>query len=82
MAGEKWRRRIRSVNELGGFHPQGYYSAVDAVIHSTSPCFPGVTGLVLDEERNFYALFYALILQEAAAQDAVIMTFLSPVPAG
>lgn len=24
---------------------------------ATSVCVPGVTGLVLDEERNFYALF-------------------------
>lgn len=33
---KKHRRRIRAVNELGEFYGQGCYSAVDAVMHSTS----------------------------------------------
>lgn len=66
------------MNGAGGVYGRGYYSAADAVIHSTSVCFPGVTGLVLDAERNFYALFYALI---ARVNGTVIMNFVSPVPA-
>lgn len=70
------------MNELGDFYELGYSSAVDAVIHSTSVRFPGVRSLVLDEERNFYALVYAPIVPVAKAREAVIMNFLSPVPAG
>lgn len=47
------------MNESGGFlfYGQGYYSAADAVTHTTSARSPGVTGPVLDEARNFYAAF-------------------------
>lgn len=39
-------------------------ATVQSMLSSTPPldCFPGATRLVLDAERNFYALFYALIL--------------------
>ncbi len=81
------RRKVEKKNtrreRVGGvFYGQGYYSAADAVIHTTSACVPGATSLVLDEERNFYALFYALIVRVATGKDTVIMNFLSPVPAG
>lgn len=70
------------MNGLGDFYGQGYYSAADAVIHTTSYCFPGATSLVLDEERNFYALFYALTVRVATKLETAIMNFLSTVPAG
>ncbi len=62
------RRKVEKKNtrreRVGGkFYGQGYYSAADAVIHTTSDCFPGAITLVLDEERNFYALFYALTVR-------------------
>lgn len=39
-------------------------ATVQSMLLSTPPldCFPGAARLVLDAERNFYALFYALIL--------------------
>lgn len=38
-------------------------ATVQSMLSSTPPlvCFPGPTRLVLDAERNFYALFYALV---------------------
>lgn len=71
------------MNGLGGvFIDRVYYSAAGAVIHTRSACFPGATSLVLDVERNFYALIYALIVRVETERDTVIMNFLSPVPAG
>lgn len=46
-------------------------TTVQPMLSSTPPlpACPGVGGLVLDEERNFYTLFYALIVRVAAEQD-------------
>lgn len=42
----------------------GRVTPVQPVLSSTPPLsvFPGATGPVLDEERNFYAMLYALIV--------------------
>lgn len=82
VARGKVEKKTRRERVGGYFCGQGYYSLTDVVIRPITPCFPGARILALDEKRNFYALFYALIVRVATVLGLVMMNFLSPVSAG
>lgn len=82
VARGKVEKKTRRERVGGYFCGQGYCSLTDVVVRTITPCFPGARILALDEKRNFYALFYALIVRVATVLGLVMMNFLSPVSAG
>lgn len=68
------RRKVEKKNkrrERVGGNFMDRVTTVQLMLSSTPPlsAFPGFTSLVLDEERNFYALFYALIARVATERE-------------
>lgn len=80
--GKVEKKKTRRERVGGYFCGRGYYSLTDAVNRTIAPCFPGASSLALDKKRNFYALFYALIVRVATVVGLVMMNFLSPVFTG